>query len=81
MWNSKGPYDYTFSTLPRQQGQLYQLCDIESDEIKQILINPESIAMDCNVRDIQKKTGWLTKKSYQQIREEVKNIYLKLKLE
>lgn len=49
MWNSKGPYDYTFTTLPRQQGQLYQLCDIESESIKQILINPESIALDCNV--------------------------------
>ena len=51
MWNSKGPYDYTFKSLPRQQGQLYQLCDIESENIKQILINPDSIALECNVRN------------------------------
>ncbi|OMJ76752.1 hypothetical protein SteCoe_23814 [Stentor coeruleus] len=50
IFNTKGPYDYTFTTLPRQQGQLYQLCDIESDKIKQILLNTESIGPDCTVR-------------------------------
>ena len=49
MWNNKGPYDFTFTSLPRQQGQLYQLCDIESEEIKQILLSPDSIGPDCNV--------------------------------
>jgi hypothetical protein len=49
LWNNRGPYDYTFSSLPTQQGQLYQLCDIESEAIKEILINPESLAPDCCV--------------------------------
>lgn len=51
LWSARGPYDYTFSTLPTQQGQLYQLCDIESEVMKDILINPDSIAPDCSVFD------------------------------
>jgi general transcription factor 3C polypeptide 5 (transcription factor C subunit 1) len=80
MWNAKGPYDFTFTSLPRQQGQLYQLCDIESETIKQVLISPESVAPTCSVLFMQKKTGWLTKKAFAEIKDEIKDMYLKLKL-
>lgn len=46
----KEVYDHTFSSLPQQQGQLYQLCDIEDDRIKKVLVNSDSISIECTVR-------------------------------
>jgi len=73
-------YDFTFSSLPKQQGQLYQFCDIKDDKIKQLLLSPESLTGECNVSFTQKKTGWLTKEAYENIRAIVKQIYFKLKM-
>ncbi|CAG9325670.1 GTF3C5 [Blepharisma stoltei] len=74
--SSKGPYDHTFSTLPKQQGQLYQLSDIQNDQIKDILVDQESLSPVCT-----KRTGWLTKKAYEDIRKILKEMYNMLKLE
>jgi hypothetical protein len=57
-------YDPTFSERPSYQGQLYQLCDINIDFVKEKLSDMESVSRTCT-----KETGWLTRDAFDSIKD------------
>ena len=60
-------YDPTFTSLPVNQGQLYQLCEIDVAEVREIASDQQNINYECT-----KEFGWLKREAYETIKEIMK---------
>jgi hypothetical protein len=72
--NEFDTYDPTYKDVPSKRRQLYQLCDIKDEEIKQIISKELTLVeKKIDITKCERKYGWISEKGFKQILKYMKN--------